>query len=1009
MRLLAKADPSTADEGARVGAAGRAGRRDDDTGRATCSAGGDIAESLVLEKGARARAGAARSWPRAVDVRDAGQGTPPRIEGRRQHARPPTPNAGAARRSRGAGDADRRRGVQEGDCFRCAQQSRRRATRPDGAPATPRSASFSAVRSGDVSSLAVDRPGSGGGERGAEVARPPRPVRDEQPAGEVAPLKAPATETTPAGQQTVIPGAEKAPDAKLAQIGADAPLKPRVPQKDTDGLPLINDSAKQGDLVDAIKAAPNTGARADAVKPPAEPQTKVGDQEPTLASQPSAEGAARDLWGDGRWKARVGDHVYQTVPGPFGMPASIRGTVEQGKGGLRVRVEAAGDAMGIGQYRGRSVLPYDSAWTVVDDPEPGRRRKEASDKEQAERDKFDAFIADELKKTADDVEAAVASGHARLTAENAKPGLVVINYSYGDHRGKRHYISEIGNDGTVYSSIFGVDDEVARSRGGYDTYSVPMPEQIVPLDEYGQERSKNHAGADAETGENISIRHMGKVSERDAMRNVRLATRAGQYRVVRTTHKPWSVDDFFGSTMEEAEANARKSAEQAADRPITPQVSGPVEGQPRPQDAAPPPAPDASSISWADAKPGDKTTEQDAPSKRLASKGEGLSLSVSVDAGDATFNYALHAPDINSKSPIMRRMWHVIHSPDKIKLPSDIKFSFFDSDIEAKSFIDRHAKAVSASGGKINYIDIENAKPGDVLFSGDTLVRSNIARKADAVDIAAKAPARPRAWRDRRRRWPLGRDGARGASPAPRHGRRAAPIWSSRDARPPKTARGRDDFPSDLGQDARTAWREGWDARAAAKNAETAAQKPPVTGLRFDPKASPADAVAAHLAKGEGFSTIVQARKFIDENGGKGLSLKQVDEAVEHGVVKVARQIVASDPAPLAVYDKLVNLYNRQPRLGRPHVGIGRAASLFDASAARLYRVARRRDRRDEDGLRAVGRQRNAADRRRPGQGQGQRTERRPRRRAAPAGLQGHAIRRLEAGHGAQRRGQTTP
>lgn len=50
--------------------------------------------------------------------------------------------------------------------------------------------------------------------------------------------------------QLVIPGAEQVGQGQLAQIKSDQALKPKVPQKDTDGLALFNDSSKQGDIFD---------------------------------------------------------------------------------------------------------------------------------------------------------------------------------------------------------------------------------------------------------------------------------------------------------------------------------------------------------------------------------------------------------------------------------------------------------------------------------------------------------------------------------------------------------------------------------------------------------------------------------------------------------------------------------------------------------------------------------------------------------------------------------------
>jgi hypothetical protein len=57
------------------------------------------------------------------------------------------------------------------------------------------------------------------------------------------------TESTSAGEQHVIPGAEKVSDAEVAKRKAGDPLKPKVEQKPADEG-LFGDWANQTDLVD---------------------------------------------------------------------------------------------------------------------------------------------------------------------------------------------------------------------------------------------------------------------------------------------------------------------------------------------------------------------------------------------------------------------------------------------------------------------------------------------------------------------------------------------------------------------------------------------------------------------------------------------------------------------------------------------------------------------------------------------------------------------------------------
>jgi len=65
---------------------------------------------------------------------------------------------------------------------------------------------------------------------------------------------------------------------------------------------------------------------------------------------------------------------------------------------------------------------------------------------------------------------------------------------------------------------------------------------------------------------------------------------------------------------------------------------------------------------------------------------------------------------------------------------------------------------------------------------------------------------------------------------------------------------------------------------------------------------------------GEGFATIIEARKFAKDYGFEG-STKDVDELVEQAVVAAAKQIVSETGDVKAAYQALVGLYNNQPNL----------------------------------------------------------------------------------------------
>jgi hypothetical protein len=87
-----------------------------------------------------------------------------------------------------------------------------------------------------------------------------------------------------------------------------------------------------------------------------------------------------------------------------------------------------------------------------------------------------------------------------------------------------------------------------------------------------------------------------------------------------------------------------------------------------------------------------------------------------------------------------------------------------------------------------------------------------------------------------------------------------------------------------------------------------------------DGKFKIAQAVSQHFIAGNGFGTIIEARKFISDMTGVKieagtLQAKQADEAIEVGVVLAAQDIAQNTKMTADAYDKLVDLYNRQPNL----------------------------------------------------------------------------------------------
>ena len=80
-------------------------------------------------------------------------------------------------------------------------------------------------------------------------------------------------------------------------------------------------------------------------------------------------------------------------------------------------------------------------------------------------------------------------------------------------------------------------------------------------------------------------------------------------------------------------------------------------------------------------------------------------------------------------------------------------------------------------------------------------------------------------------------------------------------------------------------------------------------------------AFAEHFSLGGEFARIVEARQFAAQQLGTSILpgsalAKQVDEAIEAAVVRVAIATIQSSQITHEAYDQLVNLYRRQPRLG---------------------------------------------------------------------------------------------
>jgi predicted RNA methylase len=73
---------------------------------------------------------------------------------------------------------------------------------------------------------------------------------------------------------------------------------------------------------------------------------------------------------------------------------------------------------------------------------------------------------------------------------------------------------------------------------------------------------------------------------------------------------------------------------------------------------------------------------------------------------------------------------------------------------------------------------------------------------------------------------------------------------------------------------------------------------------------------AEHFRAGNGFSSITEARRYVGYLAEPGTSAaKLIEESIEAGVVRAARDLVQKEPDPLSAYEQCLDLYNRMPAL----------------------------------------------------------------------------------------------
>jgi hypothetical protein len=131
---------------------------------------------------------------------------------------------------------------------------------------------------------------------------------------------------------------------------------------------------------------------------------------------------------DGRLIPQVGDKVYQMVRGFGGSPAYIYGEVFKGRGDeLRVKMTGSASMLGGGSTSVGKTQRLNEYWTVVDDPEIGRRKAAREKAEQDRKEEIEREHAEHLEGVYRKSREAIEGGHRPLTRETPV-GARVVNY-----------------------------------------------------------------------------------------------------------------------------------------------------------------------------------------------------------------------------------------------------------------------------------------------------------------------------------------------------------------------------------------------------------------------------------------------------------------------------------------------------------------------------------------------------------------------------------------------------
>ena len=287
-----------------------------------------------------------------------------------------------------------------------------------------------------------ERAGESTGRRGQEGQRPVGEARGEQDAepvrpAEVAPAEPEKTEPTAADIHALA-------DSKNIPWDNDQEFKKYT--KSITGKEHLDDLSPL-----QLKVLYKKLEKRAAIE---KPVTKEGVTPPVSQRE-------RETYEDGRLIPVADDKVFQSVPGPFGTPAVINGTVVKRGGYLFVKITGSASLIGQGPQAGKH-FKLNTSWTVEGDPELKRRDDASQAKKAADEQKRTDEQKANAEATRRSFEAAIARGEQPLSAENARVGMEITSHLW-TKPGEKWVITEIDDKGRAY----GAPADKAGEGGGY--------------------------------------------------------------------------------------------------------------------------------------------------------------------------------------------------------------------------------------------------------------------------------------------------------------------------------------------------------------------------------------------------------------------------------------------------------------------------------------------------------------------------------------------------------------